>query len=46
MIYLLPSVTGANAIWFAMPITKAVTCVYVLCMMVRYTKGGDRIASE
>lgn len=37
-IYLLPLVVGADAIWFAMPITEALVAVYVVREMVKYTK--------
>ena len=30
MIYLLPVVAGADALWFAMPITEAIVAVYVV----------------
>lgn len=37
---MLPAVAGADAIWFAMPITitELVVAVYVVVKMVRYTK--------
>lgn len=38
LIYLLPAVVGADAIWFAMPITELIVAVFVVTMMVRYTK--------
>ncbi|MGI6012076.1 MAG: MATE family efflux transporter [Ruminococcus sp.] len=38
-IYLLPVTAGADAIWFAMPITELLAAVYSICMMVKYTKG-------
>ena len=38
LICLLPAVAGPDSIWFAMPITEAVTAVYVASMMLRYTK--------
>lgn len=38
LIHLLPLAAGANAIWFAMPITELVVAIYVVFMMVRYTK--------
>lgn len=38
LILLLPSVAGADAIWLAMPITEGVIAVFVVWMMVRYTK--------
>lgn len=44
LIHLLPAVAGANVIWFAMPITEAVTAVYVVWMMIRYTKKLEQHA--
>lgn len=38
MIYLLPVVAGADALWFAMPITEAIVAVYVVYEMVKYTR--------
>lgn len=38
LICILPALFGANSIWFAMPITEAVTAAYVVWMMLRYTK--------
>lgn len=38
LILLLPAVVGANAIWFAMPLTELLVAVYVVCMIVRYTR--------
>lgn len=38
LIFLLPALAGADAIWFAMPITEALTAVYVVVNMKRYTK--------
>lgn len=38
LIYLLPAVAGANAIWFAMPITELIVAVFVIAMTARYTK--------
>lgn len=29
---------GADSIWFAMPLTELLVAVYVVCMMLRYTK--------
>ena len=37
LIYLLPATLGANAIWFAMPITEALTAVFVCWQMLRCT---------
>ncbi len=36
---LLPVVAGADAIWFAMPITELLVAVYVVYKMVQYTRG-------
>ena len=38
LILLLPVVTGANSIWFAMPLTELLVPVYVVWMIARYTK--------
>ena len=38
LIYLLPLLAGADAIWFAMPLTELVVAAYVIVMMVKYTK--------
>ena len=38
LILLLPIVTGANSIWFAMPLTELFVAIYVVCMIARYTK--------
>ena len=38
LIFLLPAAAGADAIWFAMPITEAVTAGYVVFEVVKYTK--------
>lgn len=37
-VYLLPAVFGANALWFAMPVTEAITAVYAAVMTVKYTR--------
>lgn len=39
LIYILPAVAGANAIWFAMPVTELVVAVYVTMKMIQYTKS-------
>ena len=39
LIMLLPIVTGANSIWFAMPITELLVAVYAIGMMSKYTKA-------
>lgn len=36
-IYLLPAVAGADAIWFAMPITELAVAVFVIIKMKQYT---------
>ena len=38
-IFLLPVVTGADSIWFAMPVTELLVAVYVVYKMVQYTKN-------
>lgn len=35
---LLPIVTGASSIWFAMPITELLVAIYAVSMIVKYTK--------
>lgn len=39
LIYILPAVAGADAIWFAMPITELLVAVYVTMRMAQYTKA-------
>ena len=43
LICLLPTFAGADSIWFAMPITEAITSVYVASIMLRYTKKTERV---
>lgn len=38
LIYLLPAGLGADYIWYAMPVTELIVAVYVVCMIVKYTK--------
>lgn len=38
LIYVLPIVAGANAIWFAMLVTELLVAIYVVVNMVKYTK--------
>ena len=38
LIYLLPSIAGADSLWFAMPITELLVAIFVVIMMTRYTK--------
>lgn len=37
LIYLLPAAAGANAIWFAMPVTELVVAVFVIIKIKQYT---------
>lgn len=37
LIYLLPAVFSADAIWFAMPVTELIVAFYVVAKMVQYT---------
>ncbi len=37
-IYLLPVITGADSIWFAMPVTEALVAIFVIYEMIKYTK--------
>lgn len=39
LILILPAAMGANAIWFAMPITELLVAIYVAMRMIRYTKA-------
>ncbi|MGN0747819.1 MAG: MATE family efflux transporter [Aristaeellaceae bacterium] len=41
LILLLPAVAGADALWFAMPVTEAVTAVYMAWMMARYSRAPE-----
>ena len=38
LIYLLPVLAGADAIWLAMPLTELLVAVYVIARMVKYTR--------
>ena len=38
LILALPAIAGANSIWFAMPLTELLVTVFVVCMLVRYTR--------
>lgn len=38
LIYLLPAVLGANAVWFAMPVTELIVAIAVSAAMIRYSK--------
>ena len=37
-IYLLPAIAGADAIWFSMPLTELIVAIYVIAMIIKYTK--------
>lgn len=39
LICILPAVIGANAIWFAMPVTELLVAIYVTMRMAQYTKA-------
>lgn len=39
LIYIFPAVMGADAIWFAMPITELLVAIYVTTRMIQYTKA-------
>lgn len=39
LLYFLPAVLGVNALWFTMPITELIIAIYVIVMMIRYTKN-------
>ncbi len=46
LIYALPALLGADAIWFAMPVTELVIAVFAVIVMRRYTKQlGRKIAA-
>ena len=48
LIFLLPALAGADAIWFAMPVTELIVAVYVIMKMMQYTQslaeGKERAA--
>lgn len=46
LIYILPAAAGANAVWFAMPLTEAIVAVYVIAMMIKYTKQLPKERTE
>ena len=37
-IYLLPAIAGADAIWCSMPLTELIVAIYVIAMIIKYTK--------
>ena len=39
LILILPLIAGADALWFAMPVTELLMAVYVVYMMARYTNN-------
>lgn len=39
LICILPAVVGADAIWFAMPVTELLVAIYVTIRMTQYTKA-------
>ena len=41
LIYVLPVLAGADAIWFAMPVTELLVAVGVIILMIRYTSGQE-----
>ena len=45
LIMLLPILTGADSIWFAMPITELFVAVYAVSMMKKYTKALSKEVS-
>lgn len=45
LIVLLPALSGAGSIWFAMPVTEAAVSVYVAGTMIRYT-GELKVKKE
>ena len=38
LIYILPIVFSADALWFAMPLTELIVAVYAIYMMAKFTK--------
>lgn len=38
LITVLPAIAPAESIWFAMPITELIVAIFVVTMIVRYTK--------
>ena len=39
LIYALPALLGADALWFAMPVTEVLVAVAVAALMLRYTRA-------
>lgn len=46
LIYLLPAALGANAVWFAMPVTELIVTIAVAAVMIRYTKKLPATAAQ
>lgn len=46
LILLLPAVAGAETVWLAMPVTEAVTAVYVVCMMKRTVSSQSSVSMQ
>lgn len=44
LILLLPAVAGAEMVWLAMPVTEAVTTVYVVCTMKRTVSSQSSVS--
>ena len=45
LIMLLPVVTGADSLWFAMPVTERAVMLYAASAMGRYTKAPHETAA-
>ena len=45
LIMLLPAVTGADSLWFAMPVTELAVMLYAASTMGRYTKALHETAA-
>ena len=45
LIMLLPVVTGADSLWFAMPVTELAVMLYTASAMGRYTKALQETAA-
>lgn len=43
LIHLMPTVAGADSIWFAMPLTELIVSIFAAAMMLRYTKNLPEI---
>ena len=38
LILVLPSLFSGNAMWFAMPITEVIVAIFVIILIIKYTK--------